>query len=153
MVAHHQDEVPLDVREREAAAIRRLTDAHCAVREISRAQLVRLAGIGTPAVMKQWLSTARPLSLAGAVKLSAALSLPIDDFSPRLAAFVRDAHRHVRHDGHASGALIAAEPAPTYNVGPTVDWRKLAAAPPKRRELFERIVCAVAEQMDIDIKA
>lgn len=57
----------------------------------SKADFAQRSGLGTPSYLSQIISGHRPLSIEAATKIAKHLKIPIDDFSPRVAAMVRDA--------------------------------------------------------------
>lgn len=82
-----KDVVSDDVKAEEGAALQRLLNE----RNMTQQALAAASGIGTKAVISQLISGTRPMNIAGAAKMARVLQVAIDDFSPRLAAIVREA--------------------------------------------------------------
>lgn len=83
-------QVPDDIRENEAAALKALY-LKLVPKETSQGEFGKRSGIGTAGMVWQYLNGHRPLNLAAARKFATAMGVPVDDFSPRLAAEARAA--------------------------------------------------------------
>jgi len=91
MATSTKESIPDAIRTREGQELQRLLKA----RNITHQQVADSSGIGTKAYISQIVNGIRPLNIDSASRLARSIGARIDDFSPRLADMVREAHAHV----------------------------------------------------------
>jgi hypothetical protein len=106
--------IPSEVRDAEAAALLGLLDALHP--RPTNAQFGKAHGIGTAGMVWQYTHARRPLNLEAATKFALGLPVPIERFSPRLAAAAALARRSsARHTPQVLNMpLSAKEPDHAY---------------------------------------
>ena len=105
--------IPPELRDTEAAALRVLYDAQQP--RPTHGAFAAAQQIGSAGMVWQYLSGHRPLNLGVATKFAQALGVPIDRFSPRLAAvaaMARGAGKNHMTVAQGAGLVNAHEPEP-----------------------------------------
>jgi transcriptional regulator with XRE-family HTH domain len=135
--------VPPDVKDAESAALRALFEAWKTRTGQSQAQFAGEQGIGTPAMVWQYLSGHRPLNLEAALKFAAGLGKPIESFSPRLAEQARAASSLSAPGLKSRVTELVAREAPAKRAQwpfKLVDRARYERLPPDEREIIEALV-------------
>lgn len=99
--------IPKAIREAEATALRQLYER--ITPPPNQAAFAKKHGLGTSSMVYQYTTDRRPLNLDIATKFARALGVPIEAFSPRLAALAMSA-RDASHAHMAPAAAAAAPP-------------------------------------------
>jgi transcriptional regulator with XRE-family HTH domain len=109
--------IPSDVRDAEAATLKRLFQEKA---NMSQAEFAKKYRIGSAGMVWQYLNGRRPLNADVAAKFAKGLAVAIDDFSPRLASAVRAAARVVDLPSQAHH-FVAEEDPPGYGKNFALD--------------------------------
>lgn len=151
MATSTKEVVPEKVRADEGEALRKLIEKS----PFNQATLAKESGVGSKAFVAQLTKGVRPLNLKAACQLAMKLGVKLDDFTPRLAAVVRQAYPLIRHDEATAAAYAVMEKQPPPFV-PTSSWPFLTVPP----AMYERIspearreLEAIARGMAIEAQA
>lgn len=145
--------VPKSVREAEAKALKALWDAQ--LPKPNQSHFAKANGLGTGSMVYQYTTNHRPLNLDIATKFARGLGVPIDKFSPRLAAQAMQA-RDVAH-GHwavrpPTAPLVARERLPELAWPfPRIDQARLLRLEKAQIRDLEAALLLAAAQLGVVI--
>lgn len=144
--------VPKSVREAEAKALKAVYDAK---KPPHQGDFAKAFGLGTGSMVYQYTTNHRPLNLDIATKFARGLGVPIDSFSPRLAALAlqaRDASRAQMGPVAPPIPLVARErAAPPKWPFSRIDQRLVAALSAAEIRDLEAAMVGAAAQLGIVI--
>lgn len=141
-------------RERESSVLKQLFELR--VSETHAAFGAR-SGIGSAAMVWQYLNNRRPLNVSVAARFAHAMGVPISRFSGRLAreADVVARALHPEDRAPAGGAVWAAEPAPAHLTRwpfTSLDEGKIVALDAQARHRLEGALLLAAGQIGVEIR-
>jgi hypothetical protein len=144
--------IPTTVRDAEATALKALYEAQKP--RPTHGAFGKKHGLGSTGMVWQYLNAHRPLNLEAATKFAGGLGVPIERFSPRLAA----AAALARGAGGNHMAVVVPAPAPIARDSATLVWpfprldpKKVQRLNPQQIRDLEAVMLLTAAQLGIHI--
>lgn len=144
--------IPSDIKDREAAALRELYNAHTGR---THGQFAKDVGISSGAMVWQYLSGHRPLNLDVAARFAKGLNIPVRNFSERLDAEYRAIARAIHGAPAAPITRIAREQradAPDAWPFPAIDPHKVRKLHVDDLLRLEGALFGAANAIGVDIR-